>query len=238
MKTPITRRSLLSSGLTAAALLPLATRARADATLLADACTLVPEQALGPYYLADELVRRDIREGKPGIPLKLSLLVLDADTCRPVADAAVDLWHCDAAGAYSGFDAGDGQSHSFLRGIQLTDRDGVVQFHTIFPGCYPGRTNHIHFQARTAGAREGDSYRGGHVVHTGQVFFPEAITADLMQQGVYAARKATRMGQSEDGIFQHQGGPAATARLTPVVADDPSKGFEAVLAAAIDVTNG
>jgi len=197
----------------------------------------LPEQALGPYYLADELIRTDIREGKAGIPLALRLLVLDAGTCRPLADAAVDLWHCDAAGAYSGFGA-DGDSHTFLRGIQLTDQQGVAQFQTIFPGCYPGRTNHIHFQVRMAGARDGDTYRGGHVAHTGQVFFPEDIIAGLMQQGAYATQSIARMRQAEDGIFQHQGGRASTARLTPVAAADPSRGFEAVLVAAVDVGAG
>jgi protocatechuate 3,4-dioxygenase beta subunit len=238
MKMPFTRRALLSSGLTAAALLALKTPLRADQTLLAEACTLLPEQDLGPYYLADELLRSDIREGKKGVPLDLRLLVLDAQSCRPLAGAAVDLWHCDVAGAYSGFDAAEGQSHTFLRGIQLTDPDGIAQFRTIFPGCYPGRTNHIHFTVRTAGARAGDTYRGGHVAHTGQVFFPEAITVDLMQRGAYAAQQDARTRQADDGIFQRQNGKASTARLTPVLAEDPSRGFEAVLAAAVDISNG
>src|SRR4051812_39529133 len=121
MKSNLTRRALLSSTLAATALAPLRI-ARAAPIEIADACILMPEQALGPYYLADELIRSDIREGKPGVPVALRLLVLDAQNCRPLADAAVDVWQCDAAGAYSGFDAGSGQSHSFLRGIQITDR--------------------------------------------------------------------------------------------------------------------
>jgi protocatechuate 3,4-dioxygenase beta subunit len=229
MKSNLTRRGLLASTLAATALAPLKI-ARAQPIEIAEACILMPEQALGPYYLADELVRSDIREGKPGVPLALRLLVLDAQTCRPLADAAVDVWQCDAAGAYSGFDAGSGDSHSFLRGIQLTDRDGVAQFHTIFPGCYPGRTNHIHFQVRTSGAVTGETYRGGHVAHTGQVFFPEEITLRLMHERDYAAPSAARMRQAEDGIFQHQGGQAATARLTPA----DGGGLEALLVAAVD----
>jgi protocatechuate 3,4-dioxygenase beta subunit len=236
MKTPIPRRTLLSSGPAAAALLALRSPLRADPALPAGACTLLPEQALGPYYLADELVRSDIREGKDGVPLELVIQVLDVGTCRPVADAAVDLWHCDAAGAYSGFGAAGSQSHSFLRGIQITDPDGVARFQTIFPGCYPGRTNHIHFKVRTAGAREGNTYRGGHTAHTGQVFFPEAITVGLMQQNAYAGQRSARVRQEEDGIFQHQNGRTATARLTPVLAEDPMRGFQAVLAAAIELS--
>ncbi len=105
MKTPSTRRALLSSGLAAAALLSQKTPVRAGTTLLAEACILLPEQDLGPYYLADELVRSDIREGKSGVPLDLRLLVLDVRTCRPLVGAAVDIWHCDAAGTYSGLAA-------------------------------------------------------------------------------------------------------------------------------------
>jgi protocatechuate 3,4-dioxygenase beta subunit len=227
MKSELTRRTLLTSGLAASALAP-------QKMARAEACILVPEQSLGPYFLADALIRRDIREGKSGVPLALYLQLFDARTCRPLAGAAVEVWHCDAAGAYSGFGAG-GNSHSFLRGIQLADADGVAHFHTVFPGCYPGRTNHIHFQVRTAGTVAGETYRGGHVAHTGQVFFPEDITLRLMRGGEYAVQSAGRTRRDRDGIFQHQSGAASTARLTPVAAD-PSRGFEALLVAAVDVT--
>jgi protocatechuate 3,4-dioxygenase beta subunit len=63
------------------------------------------EQEIGPYYVADEMIRADISEGKPGVPLELRLALLDSRTCRPLADAAVDVWHCDALGLYSGFTA-------------------------------------------------------------------------------------------------------------------------------------
>jgi len=236
MKMLLPRRTLLSSGLAVSALLALKAPLRADPILSAEACTLVPEQALGPYYLADELLRSDISEGKAGVPLELVIQVLDVASCRPIADAAVDLWHCDAEGAYSGVGAARGQSRSFLRGIQITGLDGVARFQTIFPGCYPGRTNHIHFKLRTAGAREGNTYRGGHTAHTGQVFFPEEITVSLMQHGPYSGQQTARMRQEEDGIFRNQNGRASTARLTPVSADDPSRGFQAVLAATIDIS--
>ena len=262
MKTSLSRRALLATGLTAATLMPLKARAGTDSPTLAEACVLVPEQELGPYYIGDELVRSDIREGKPGVPLDLTLQVLDVRTCRPLADAAVDLWHCDAAGVYSGFgresmlppddappdgmllglspDEGapplhaPGDAKTFLRGIQLTDRDGVARFRTIFPGCYPGRTNHIHFKVRTDGARAGTTYRGGRIAHTGQIFFPEAIAAPLMQAGAYAAHKIRRTTQAEDGVFTRQNGRASTARLAPVLATEPERGFEAVLVAAVN----
>src|ERR671930_181076 len=88
-------------------------------------CVLTPEQTEGPYYIANERVRRNITEGRPGTPLTLRARVVDASTCKPVKDAAVDVWHCDAGGAYSGFGAGAG-SRTFLRGIQRTDAKGLA----------------------------------------------------------------------------------------------------------------
>jgi protocatechuate 3,4-dioxygenase beta subunit len=232
MKSKLTRRTLLASAGFAAA--PFVLRLAPVKSAHAEAaCILAPEQALGPYHLDEALVRRDIREGRTGVPLELRLTLLDARTCRPLKNAAVDVWHCDAAGVYSGFGAG-GDSHSFLRGIQLTADDGSAQFDTIFPGCYPGRTNHIHFQVRSAGAVSGETYRGGHGVHTGQVFFPEEVTLRLMQSRDYAANAAMRTRQAEDGIFRRQGGAATTARLTPIAAEDPGRGFAAELVAAVD----
>lgn len=66
-------------------------------------CRLIPEQEVGPFYIADELLRSDITEGKPGIPLALRVVVIDSRTCKPLANAAIDIWHCDALGLYSGF---------------------------------------------------------------------------------------------------------------------------------------
>lgn len=91
-------------------------------------CMLTPESDRGPFYLAGELVRKDIREGKPGVPLHLRLHVMDAKTCAPLPDVALDIWHCDAVGTYSGVARrAEGEqtddSSTFLRGPQpTTDR--------------------------------------------------------------------------------------------------------------------
>jgi len=92
---------------------------------------------------------------------------------------------------------------TFLRGVQLTDADGMVRFGTIFPGVYPGRTNHIHFKVRIAEA----------VAHTGQVFFPEDVTLSLMQRAPYDSQRFRRTAQAEDGIFRGQNGSASMAAL-------------------------
>jgi protocatechuate 3,4-dioxygenase beta subunit len=66
-------------------------------------CTLEAEQEVGPYYVSNEMIRQDIHEGKAGFPLALQLLVRDSRTCKPLPHAAIDVWHCDALGLYSGY---------------------------------------------------------------------------------------------------------------------------------------
>src|SRR5579864_5996778 len=83
-------------------------------------CVLTPEMTEGPYYIADEKVRRNITEGRPGVALRLRLAVVDASTCAAIKGAAVDIWHADADGVYSGFGAGM-SSRTFMRGIQNKD---------------------------------------------------------------------------------------------------------------------
>lgn len=69
----------------------------------AEVCKLVPEQEQGPFYVAGEMLRSNIREDKPGVSLTIHLIVLDSRTCMPLPHAAIDLWHCDAMGLYSGY---------------------------------------------------------------------------------------------------------------------------------------
>ncbi|MBO4257382.1 intradiol ring-cleavage dioxygenase [Streptomyces griseorubiginosus] len=67
-------------------------------------CTLTSELVEGPYYIDADKIRQDVTEDQPGIPLALRLKVIDAQTCRPVRNAAVDIWHCNATGVYSGYE--------------------------------------------------------------------------------------------------------------------------------------
>ncbi|MFJ9704364.1 dioxygenase [Streptomyces sp. NPDC101234] len=73
-----------------------------------DCYQLTSETTEGPYYIDADKIRQDITEDKEGIPLTLALRVIDTETCRPVRNAAVDIWHCDAIGYYSGYEAASG----------------------------------------------------------------------------------------------------------------------------------
>src|SRR5688572_2736119 len=77
-------------------------------------CRQTVEQTEGPYYFDADAIRSDIREDREGTRLALALRVRDAERCEPIPDALVDIWHCDAGGIYSGFEAGEGER--FLRG--------------------------------------------------------------------------------------------------------------------------
>ncbi|HZO50715.1 MAG TPA: intradiol ring-cleavage dioxygenase [Gaiellaceae bacterium] len=158
-------------------------------------CILTPELTEGPYYVPGERLRRDITEGKPGTPLQLRLTVVDASTCKPVSDASVDVWHCDALGVYSGAVAGKAGT-SFLRGVQRTNRLGVASFQTIYPGWYPGRAVHVHVKVHVA----------GDVVHTGQLFFPAAVTNAVYRRAPYRTH-GTRPDtpNAQDAIYRNGG---------------------------------
>ncbi|MER6344926.1 intradiol ring-cleavage dioxygenase [Streptomyces sp. NPDC001595] len=72
----------------------------------AESCyKLTSETTEGPYYIDADKLRRDITEDKEGIPLALTIKVIDAETCEPLRNVAVDIWHCDALGIYSGYES-------------------------------------------------------------------------------------------------------------------------------------
>jgi protocatechuate 3,4-dioxygenase beta subunit len=200
--TPITRRtSLLGlAGLVAAGAgwkLEQAGAARSGPAGVASGqitCVLTPELTEGPYYIANEKVRRNITEGKPGVPLTLKTTVLDASSCKPIKNAAVDIWHADAGGVYSGFGQG-ASNRTFLRGIQRTDTTGVATLQTIYPGWYQGRAVHIHVKVHV----------GGNVVHTGQFFFPETLTDVVYKRSPYNARPNRDVRNADDSIFRNGG---------------------------------
>jgi protocatechuate 3,4-dioxygenase beta subunit len=221
------------------------TNAALDAT--PTTCVLTPELTQGPYYLADELIRADITEGKAGVPLKLRIGVSDINACGPLANAAVHVWHCDAHGFYSGVSANSPGSdatqaeiaqaaqQTFLRGIQMTDEEGFVEFDTIYPGWYRGRTVHIHMMVGVGGTAE-QTYEGGHIAHTGQLFFDDDLSDKVFETEAYAGRpEDERTLNGEDGILgDHEEEPGFLLELTPNNSDRIEDGFVGVIAVGVD----
>lgn len=157
-------------------------------------CVLAPEQTEGPYYIAGEKLRRDVRDGHPGTKLTLKLRVVNVSTCKPIKGAVVEIWHADAAGNYSGF-GGGAASRTFLRGQQRTDAKGVATFTTIYPGWYQGRTVHIHVKV----------HLGGNVVHTGQLYFSDAATDAVYKRTPYSSRPGRDVRNADDSIYRNGG---------------------------------
>ena len=151
-------------------------------------CMLTPSQVEGPFFVTSPL-RTDIREGRDGVPLELQLKLVAADGCSPLEGAGVEIWHCDAAGRYSGYPedlsrkpfdtmmlvAGQPtrvpptNGKTYLRGAQTTNADGMVRFSTILPGWYDPRVPHVHVKVLTAQAR----------ALTTQLYFPESLTTSV-----------------------------------------------------------
>jgi protocatechuate 3,4-dioxygenase beta subunit len=141
-------------------------------------CVLTPEAGEGPFYLDPRLIRSDITSGMPGAPLGLSLQVVRSGDCATLANARVDVWQADGLGLYSGYAQQGGVGgvspqtavgKQYLRGTQFTDANGNVQFQTIFPSWYGGRTPHVHFKV----------FLGGNEVVASQVFFPDENSREV-----------------------------------------------------------
>ena len=198
------------------AMLPRRTLAQdTSATLISgsDVCQIMPEVTEGPYYLDPDLVRADIREDRSGVPMRLRMQIVDA-ACAPMEGARVDVWHCDAQGVYSGFGGGDaGQTSAatdtFLRGTQMSDARGIVEFRTIYPGWYRGRTVHVHYKV----------FLDENTVLTGQIFFPDALSAYLFANVPAYVREGERdTVNSNDGIAA-EAGALSHAAITEADAD-------------------
>ena len=180
-------------------------------------CVATPTQTEGPYFVDERLNRTDIRSDpmsgivKEGVPLKLRLFAhaIAAGACTSLAGAIIDVWHCDAAGVYS--DVNDAGSNAvgqkFLRGYQVAGNDGGVEFLTIYPGWYQGRTVHIHFKIR---GQPADARR---YAFTSQLYFDEAISDRVYGRAPYA-KGAPRTRNDADFIYRG-GGKQLTLALVP-----------------------
>jgi protocatechuate 3,4-dioxygenase beta subunit len=199
-----TRRSLLLgiAGFGVSAALCAESADAAQGTPSPVECLPTPPMTAGPYYLSDMPLRRDITEGLPGVPLSLRIRVATLPGCEAVEDAAVDLWHCDAAGVYSGV---DGYTGIFLRGVQATDASGDVIFDTIYPGWYPGRTPHFHVLVRIGATEENGTMTGGNPVFAGQFYLDDALSDQIYAQPPYDERdNARRTRNDQDRIFMRE----------------------------------
>ena len=211
------------------------------------ACQLSPEQIAGPYFRNPKLIRRNISEGVDGIPLVLRLTIVDAMTGQPVTGAVVDIWHCNARGAYSGWSkinpdekvsVGDIGSiprtddDTYLRGGQFTDKNGIVRFTTIYPGFYAGRALHIHVAVRITA---GNNYlEERHVAWVGQLYFPDVASRSVLDAREYGGRTVSALTNDEDFHYKHRGGEASTLNVHAIGRDSNDDGFFGHMTIGVD----
>jgi len=171
----------------------------------AASCTLTPEQTEGPYYIDVDKIRADIREDREGTQLRVAARVMDSDGCTPIKDAIFEIWHCDAGGLYSGFEAasqggggggggGTSDDKRYLRGAQTTNADGIAVITTIYPGWYRGRTVHIHAKIALSNAE----------LLTTQLYFDASTTTEVYAAAPYSAHPGPDTSNDNDNIYRRE----------------------------------
>ena len=209
----------------------------------ANCVTKIPEETAGPYpgdgsngpnaLRTSGVVRNDIRSSfggltgnASGVLLNLELTIVSAASCTPLADYAVYLWHCDAAGNYSLYSSGY-TTQNWLRGVQAADASGKVKFTSIFPGCYAGRWPHIHFEVyQTLTAAQSVSNK----IATSQIALPKASCDVVYATSGYATsvRNLSQISLATDNVFSD----GASLELA-TVSGDVTNGMTATLTVAV-----
>lgn len=217
----LTRREVLAlMGATGALLAGSRAEAGAPGGKPRHPCVVRPASTQGPYYVDERLHRSDIRSDptdgtvRPGTLLALTVNVstIAKGSCTPLEGAIVDLWQCDAEGVYS--DAKDPRyfdttGKKFLRGYQVTDKDGTAKFMTIYPGWYPERTPHIHYKIRSPESAK-SSYE-----FVGQMYFDEGMSDRVYANAPYAGRGKRNVSNVTDWIYKRDGGTQSMLTAKP-----------------------
>ncbi|KAL4734796.1 Intradiol ring-cleavage dioxygenase [Aspergillus similis] len=211
------------------------------------ACIVQPEVTQGPYYM--HFLTSDWAN-QAGVPLFLDLQLIDVNTCEPLQNVYTDIWHCNATGVYSGVVAnGNGNSDdesnsntTFLRGIQSSGADGVVQFESIFPGHYTGRAVHIHVVTHPGDQIEvlpNNTLAGLYdtrASHVGQIFFDQDLIAAVEKTSPYNTNTQTLFNNSDDSILATEAETTDPFVEYVLLGDDVSQGVFAWISLGINST--
>lgn len=179
-----------------------ATKPAGDLSLSDGNCALIPQETEGPYPLDTvsnaDLLRQDIRESKEGVQLNVKMKIIGLENCVGMPNVWVKIWHCDADGYYSGYTnqgyigTQNNQNEDWLRGVQITDANGEVEFISIFPGWYTSRVTHIHFRV----------YISSVLTATSQFTFPiETKNAIYTSNSLYSTHGTDPQDISSDNVF-------------------------------------
>ncbi|KAI1455748.1 aromatic compound dioxygenase [Annulohypoxylon moriforme] len=202
---------------------------------------LIPEVTIGPYWVAGELIRADVTDNEPGVPLHLDLQFIDLNTCEAVPNMLIDIWHSNSTGTYSGIAmmGQAGLNTTYCRGIQTTNEDGVVEFDTIFPGHYVGRTPHIHVMStQNATVLPNNTYvLDGKTNHIGQLFFDQSLIESVEKLEPYSLNTQPLTPNSRDGIDAQTSTPEYDPFVEYIqLGDSLQDGLLAYLTVFVDTT--
>lgn len=191
-------------------------------------CVLLPDLTQGPYPTITQIERRDITEGLGGHPLRVGVQVVD-QSCTPIPNAVVEIWHCDVDGDYSAYADGyttddGGPGTTFFRGSQTANDEGIVEFVTSYPGWYTGRAVHIHAKVHID-----DS-----TVLTTQFFFDDDVNEAIFTEAPYAAHGDPDTTNETDNIAG--GNPDEFGTLFGVADDAEISGSRALIVVGLDPT--
>lgn len=214
-------------------------------------CTVYATETNGPYpadgtntssgstsnvLTVSGVVRSDIRSSfvgsttlATGVPVTFTITVVDANnSCAPLANHAIYIWHCDQVGRYSLYDL---PAESYLRGLQVTDANGQVTFTTIFPGCYAGRYPHIHFELFTSLA---NATRGSFARLISQFALPADACSTVYASTGYttSASNFRSVSIANDNVFGDNSSAQITA-MTMAMTGSVSAGYTAAATVAI-----
>ena len=178
----------------------------------------IPEEIAGPFpgdgsnganVLTEAgVVRRDIRTSigsasgtAQGVPMtiRLRVLGLSGTEATPLEGAAVYVWHTDRNGDYSMYSEA-AKDENYLRGVQVADADGKLEFTSVFPACYEGRWPHVHvevFPTLTAATSSANTLR------TSQLALPQDVCEQVYATTGYeqSVRNLRRVSLDQDISF-------------------------------------
>lgn len=194
-----------------------------------DTCVLTPDVTPGPYvWPRAQTLRQDASEDQVGVPFWMDFGVLDMATCEPLEGVLVSFWHCNATGSYSSFtglspntyfpvllselnitDFVEGvtdlhtDNTTFLRAMWPTDRNGMVEMKTIFPGFYVERSIHIHVQVYSNWTlHDNGTVTSGNLISTGQVYVNETLSQQVMALEPYVSHtQINRTTNADDSVY-------------------------------------
>ncbi|KAH8652312.1 Intradiol ring-cleavage dioxygenase [Xylariales sp. PMI_506] len=213
-----------------------------------NSCILQPKVTEGPYYsdeakltlrictkgVSGELVRQDITDDEPGVPLTFEVQLIDTTTCEPLSNVALEAWFCNSTGVYGGISArGNGNPNdpeipynTALRGIQFSDDDGIVTFDAIAPGHYTGRAVHIHIMAHIGATQLANgTIGGGHIAQVGQLFLDQSLNEEIALVAPYSTNTQPFTRNVQDGIMANEAGTSDPVLNYVYVGDDVSEGL-------------